>query len=1201
MNRFTKLALAFLFLVSSKTAYLQGMDILAGLKDPNDPSVELRVVMGDKKNVDITSLKKERENVEHQRKMFWQEARPVLDKIQADIAILEARSPLTTFDNKKVLTQKSARQAILNTKAGWKDIASLLDQQIEMLELYAKDPLFAGLKLEQRAFHSFHDLQQLNEQIATQEDSLTNLKTIQQPQSESDLSHKKKKLKTAEHEYRHILHQQLNFSSKKSVINLYNTLDAHKEAELLDLQVLLSKYEMELAHCRVFEQEVHLKGITYQEEIEEKRLDALRKKRDVMIRMSLRIEETDVQEARDLLASKKGAYLQRTDNYLDKIAEITTAQDFYKQEMSQLKQEKSALVDDLTLLLEWSSRPSTPDTYQALVELCFKKEQIIAIDRELDLLHASISFEKTDFLYQELIVAIITSWCKIKQQLFKASEELEAEVKHYETLVAELNREKAVLEDKRKAATARLNIENKALIDCKALQEKIIGERDQFEAVTSKEWVNQVLLLTEQGNDLIIKQIEYTSKLMETYSKILLSMSRSIRQSESMITELQRISLWQRSGGAISRQGIAHIIPDLYSFVSDMQALAASYIKTLSVDTFINKLALLSQNPWHSIIIFLKLFLILVIFFVLNTYLPLLSIALGRVGPEIRGTQFVSYCVAMVLQFMQKHLLSIFGWIALFFIFGRSPSIDIPTILFFLCSIPYLLYLSYRFVNYVVNFNKQHSHIFFQPAFEKRFAIFLRIFLSITVIIILFRKAFILGTYNKSELPDILFALYSISIRILFLTLFRKEDILYMLPSKTFLGSLFYRFINKYYYLFLILFIGVWVTIDPHIGGYSNLGWHVFWGLVGTAVVIRALNEIYVILRRSSSVVCFTSDGITLKERFQYARLLYGIFIIFFFLVCIVAGFLFVAWLWGRPVSLSLVSEFFTNERITVTLTDGQFQKISILDIFKLLLLIPAGFFVAVGVDRFVLHRMFSVLLVNPGVHNAVSTISYYVIVIFVITLGLIGQGFGFLVAYYIAPILLGMVWAIRDIFNDFVSYFVILIQRPLKIGDYIQIDENTSGVVRSITPRAVVLRRMQGYCIIVPNSRITRDTISNWDFNLVYIKCPDITIVIPYKFNAQEVIGLLAKAAIKVPQVLRSPLPIIRLENFGEYGFEFVVRVFITAEQTLQQWIIASEVRVAIAETLREHNVEIASPVRIVSFNHGEQIPTSNHKKIID
>jgi potassium efflux system protein len=154
-------------------------------------------------------------------------------------------------------------------------------------------------------------------------------------------------------------------------------------------------------------------------------------------------------------------------------------------------------------------------------------------------------------------------------------------------------------------------------------------------------------------------------------------------------------------------------------------------------------------------------------------------------------------------------------------------------------------------------------------------------------------------------------------------------------------------------------------------------------------------------------------------------------------------------------------------------------------------------------------------------------------------------------------------------------------VQRPVKIGDYIQIDDNTMGVVRRITPRALVLRRRNSTTIVVPNSYLFSRAITNWNYVRKYIAFDDILLHIQFNQDPEFVRQLLQDAAEAHPKVLKNPRPIISLDNFGKYGYQFMVRGFISDVYTLDQWDIASEVRLLIVKKLHEHQIGLAIPVR--------------------
>jgi small-conductance mechanosensitive channel len=165
-------------------------------------------------------------------------------------------------------------------------------------------------------------------------------------------------------------------------------------------------------------------------------------------------------------------------------------------------------------------------------------------------------------------------------------------------------------------------------------------------------------------------------------------------------------------------------------------------------------------------------------------------------------------------------------------------------------------------------------------------------------------------------------------------------------------------------------------------------------------------------------------------------------------------------------------------------------------------------------------------------------------------------------------------------------AYFIILVQRPLKIGDFIKIDQDTFGFVRKITPRAVIIRKKNSTTIVIPNSQIINKTITNWNYVRNFIAFDDICIVIVFKEDPHRVKELLFNAVSSHPNVLRNPRPVVRLEDFTEYGYMFIVRGFVSSAFTQDMWDIASDIRLSIIKALKENNIEIAEYMRV--FKNG-------------
>jgi small-conductance mechanosensitive channel len=133
-----------------------------------------------------------------------------------------------------------------------------------------------------------------------------------------------------------------------------------------------------------------------------------------------------------------------------------------------------------------------------------------------------------------------------------------------------------------------------------------------------------------------------------------------------------------------------------------------------------------------------------------------------------------------------------------------------------------------------------------------------------------------------------------------------------------------------------------------------------------------------------------------------------------------------------------------------------------------------------------------------------------------------------------------------------------------------------------------VVIRRKNSTTVIVPNSTIIKKPLANWNYARGFIAFDDIMVTVTYQADPSVVKGMLEKIVESSPFVLKSPKPIVRLDNLSELGFVFMVRGFLSSNYTLDQWDIASDIRLEIVKVLRAANVQLAVPVRVVVSKGG-------------
>ena len=162
----------------------------------------------------------------------------------------------------------------------------------------------------------------------------------------------------------------------------------------------------------------------------------------------------------------------------------------------------------------------------------------------------------------------------------------------------------------------------------------------------------------------------------------------------------------------------------------------------------------------------------------------------------------------------------------------------------------------------------------------------------------------------------------------------------------------------------------------------------------------------------------------------------------------------------------------------------------------------------------------------------------------------------------------------------NYVSGFVILTERSLRIGDSVLVD-NFAGVVTEINARYTVIRSLTGRESIVPNELIITNRVEN--HSLADKKVWQSTVVsVGYESDVTLVMGLLKQAAVNHERVLRDPSPSVTLSNFGADGLEFTVGYWI-ADPENGSSNLKSLINLDILQMLREHQIDIPYPQRVV------------------
>ena len=181
-----------------------------------------------------------------------------------------------------------------------------------------------------------------------------------------------------------------------------------------------------------------------------------------------------------------------------------------------------------------------------------------------------------------------------------------------------------------------------------------------------------------------------------------------------------------------------------------------------------------------------------------------------------------------------------------------------------------------------------------------------------------------------------------------------------------------------------------------------------------------------------------------------------------------------------------------------------------------------------------------------------------------------------------------GIGFGLQKLAANYVSGFVILAERSIRIGDNVRVD-NFEGRITDITGRYTVIRSGGGRESIVPNEMLMTSRVEN--LSLADPKVWHSTVVsVGYDSDVDLVMRLLAEAALASPRVLREPAPSVALSAFGADGLEFTVGFWINDPEngTLG---LRSQINLAILRALRAHGVDIPYPQRVLHWP-GDKAP---------
>ena len=230
---------------------------------------------------------------------------------------------------------------------------------------------------------------------------------------------------------------------------------------------------------------------------------------------------------------------------------------------------------------------------------------------------------------------------------------------------------------------------------------------------------------------------------------------------------------------------------------------------------------------------------------------------------------------------------------------------------------------------------------------------------------------------------------------------------------------------------------------------------------------------------------------------------------------------------------------------------------------------------------------------INLPAYYMVGRLSHYVIIVIGFIVGLSSIGIDFTnFALFAGALAIGIGFGLQSIVNNFVAGLILLFERSLKVGDFIELTSGVVGEVREINVRSTLINTNDNLDIVVPNSEFMNTNVTNWTLLQAYRRI-HLPFRVSYGTDKELVRQAGLEAAEKVPHTLTGipgKNPGVWLVAFGENGLEFELVVWVTPKAVKRPQAVHATYMWEIETALRKYAIEVPFPQRDLHMRSGFQ-----------
>ena len=264
-----------------------------------------------------------------------------------------------------------------------------------------------------------------------------------------------------------------------------------------------------------------------------------------------------------------------------------------------------------------------------------------------------------------------------------------------------------------------------------------------------------------------------------------------------------------------------------------------------------------------------------------------------------------------------------------------------------------------------------------------------------------------------------------------------------------------------------------------------------------------------------------------------------------------------------------------------ITIAD---QAITAGQVLLVLTILVGGFFLARWLERIIVRRL-NAREVNPDLVHLIRRVYLVVIlaVLLITVLELLNVPLTAF-AFISGAIAIGVGFGAQNIINNFISGWILMWERPIRIGDFLEVGE-ARGTVESINTRSTMIRRVDGVHMLIPNSYLLENIVVNWTLVDRLVRS-QVRVGVAYGSPVERVAELIKQAATENAQILEDPEPRVIFEDFGDNALIFDLFFWVHADGERDLRAIRSQLRFRIDALFGENEIVIAFPQRDVHLD---------------